>query len=119
MTKQYPVIYEWSGKNFAAYSPAIPGCMATAKTLRKIRLKLKGALESHLQWMQDDGDVIPEPSLETTLDMSDYPEFPNPPGYYVIVEKADLVLHRRKKRSSARKSCHAKLYSPKEDPCQM
>ena len=103
MTKQFPVIYEWAGKNFAGYAPDIPGCMATAKTLSKIRLDLKSALESHLQWMQDDGDAIPEPSSETTLDMSDDPEFPDPPGYYVIVEKIDLVLP-RKKRSSTRRS---------------
>ncbi|WP_263375160.1 type II toxin-antitoxin system HicB family antitoxin [Granulicella aggregans] len=102
MTRQYPVIYEWSGKNFAGFAPDIPGCMATAKTLTKIRLALKGALESHLQWMQDDGDPIPEASSETTVDMSDDPEFPNPPGYYVVVEKVDLQLP-RKRRTTARK----------------
>ncbi len=102
MTRQYLVIYEWSGKNFGGYAPDIPGCMATAKTLPKMRLMLKGALEAHLQWMQDDGDPIPDPTDEVTVDMKPDPEFPNPPGYYVIVEPLQLTMP-KKKRSATRK----------------
>ncbi len=102
MTKYYPVIYEWAGKNFAGYAPDIPGCMATAKSLAKMRSSLKGALEAHLQWLQDDSDPIPDPSATVTVEMKDDPEFPNPPGYYVIVERLDLNLP-KKKRTSTRK----------------
>ena len=97
-------MYEWAGKNFAGYAPDIPGCMATAKTLPKMRSALKGALESHLQWMHDDGDLIPDPSSKVTVDMNDDPEFPNPPGYYVVVEPLEITLPKLKRTSSRKTS---------------
>jgi predicted RNase H-like HicB family nuclease len=108
MTRQYPVVYEWAGKNFSGYAPDVDGCMATAKTLLKIRSTLKGALEAHLQWLQDDGDTIPEASPAVTVDLANDPEFPNPPGYYVVVEKLDIALP-KKKRTSPRKSAMREL----------
>jgi len=103
MTRNYLVIYEWAGRGFSGYAPDIPGCIATARTLAKMRASLKGALEAHLQWMRDDGDVLPEASAAVTVDMADDPEFPNPPGYYVVVEHLEVALP-RKKRTHSRKS---------------
>ncbi len=108
MTRQYLVIYEWSGKNFGGYAPDIPGCMATAKTLPKMRAALRGALEAHLQWMRDDGDVISDASDKVTIDMKDDPEFPNPPGYYVIVEPLEVTMP-KKKRAPTRKPAMREL----------
>lgn len=96
MTREYPVVYEWSGKNFSGYAPDVPGCMATGKTLDLMRSNLKGALESHLQWMQDDGDPIPEASDEVTVDMEPDAEFPQPRGYYMIVEKLAIKMPKAK-----------------------
>jgi predicted RNase H-like HicB family nuclease len=92
MTRKYPVIFEWSGKNFGGYAPDILGCMATAKTLPKMRELLKEALEAHLQWMADDGDKIPSPSESVIVDMEPDVEFPQPRGYYVVVETLDIKL---------------------------
>jgi predicted RNase H-like HicB family nuclease len=108
MTRQYPVVYEWAGKNFSGYAPDIEGCMATAKSLAKMRATLKSALEAHLQWLQDDGDAIPEASDHVMVDMEDDAEFPHKPGYYVIVEKLDISMP-KKKRSSNRKSSMREL----------
>jgi predicted RNase H-like HicB family nuclease len=102
MTRRYPVVYEWAGKNFSGYAPDIPGCMATARTLPMMRRSLRGALEAHLQWLQGDGEVIPPASLKVTVDMKEDREFPNPSGYYVVVERLDIALP-RKKRTSNRK----------------
>jgi predicted RNase H-like HicB family nuclease len=96
MTKEYPVIYEWSGKNFSGYAPDVPGCIATGKTLDLMRSTLKSALESHLQWMQKDGDPIPEASEEVTVDMEPDAEFPQPRGYYVIVEMLAVKMPKAK-----------------------
>jgi predicted RNase H-like HicB family nuclease len=96
MTKEYPVVYEWAGKNFAGYAPDVAGCMATAKTLPLIRTALKGALEAHLQWMEDDGDPIPEPSETVTVDMEPDAEYPQPRGYQVIVERLGLKMPKSK-----------------------
>ncbi len=94
MTKQYPVVYEWTGKNFSGYAPDVPGCMATGKTLDVMRSMLKGALESHLQWMKDEGDPIPNASDEVTVDMEPDADYPHPRGYYVVVERLALSMPR-------------------------
>ena len=92
MTQQYPVIYEWTGKNFSGYAPDVAGCIATAKTLPLVRSALQGALEAHLQWMKNDGDFIPSPSEAVTVDMESDKEFPQPRGYYVIVELLNIAM---------------------------
>jgi predicted RNase H-like HicB family nuclease len=96
MTRQYPVVYEWGGKYFSGYAPDVPGCMATAKTLPLMREMLKGALESHLQWMSDDGDPIPDASDTVTVDMEPDAQFPQPRGYYVIVERLNVAMPKAK-----------------------
>ena len=102
MTRQYPVVYEWAGKNFSGYAPDIPGCAATAKTLPKMRSVLKGALEAHLQWMKDDGDPIPAASDAVTVDMEPDAEFPQPRGYHVIVEMLNVSMPKPKRSKSRR-----------------
>ncbi len=104
MTKQFPVIYEWAGKNFSGFAPDVPGCAATGRTLAKMRLELKGALEAHLQWMSKDGDKLPEPSASVTVDLNDDPEFPNPPGYYVIVEQLEVTVPENQSTTSSKTS---------------
>jgi len=94
MTKQYPVVYEWAGKNFAGYAPDVPGCMATAPTLRRMRTLLKSTLEAHLKWISDDGDTIPAASEKVTVDLD--PDTKLPRGYYVIVEKLDVTIPKQK-----------------------
>jgi len=116
MTREYPVIYEWAGKNFAGYAPDIAGCFATAKTLPLMRSKLKGALEAHLQWMEDDGDIIPAPSDAVTVDMESDKEFPQPQGYYVIVERLNVTMPTSK--SSEPKLTRTKRVSPKRRALQ-
>ena len=103
MKRRYLVIYECAGKNFSGYAPDVPGCIATGKTLAKMRSTLKDALESHLQWMHDDGDSIPKASPAVTVELEDDPEFPNPSGYYLVVEKLEVLLP-TKKRSVAHKN---------------
>ncbi len=96
MTREYPVVYEWAGRNFSGYAPDIGGCAATASTLSEIRSKLKGALEAHLQWMSNDGDRIPAPSETVTVDMEQDAKYPRPRSYYVVVEKLSIALPRAK-----------------------
>jgi predicted RNase H-like HicB family nuclease len=96
MTRQYPVVYEWTGKNFSGYAPDVPGCAATAKALDSVRSALKGALEAHLHWLREEGDAIPSASDEVTLDMEPDAKFPQPRGYYVVVERLAISLPKAK-----------------------
>ena len=36
--KEYAVVYEWTGANYSAYVPDLPGCVACADTLEETRM---------------------------------------------------------------------------------
>ena len=60
---QYAMIVEKGEKNYSAYFPDLPGCIATGKTLEELKQAMSEALELHLRGMREDGLPIPEPSL--------------------------------------------------------
>jgi predicted RNase H-like HicB family nuclease len=60
--KRYAIVIEKAASNYAAYVPDLPGCVATGTTVEETERLLRGAIELHLQGMQDDGLPIPEPS---------------------------------------------------------
>ena len=60
MTMRYLVVYEKGPGNFSAYSPDLPGCVATGATLDETRESIRGAIELHLSGLRDDGLPVPE-----------------------------------------------------------
>lgn len=55
------VIIEKAERNFSAYSPDLPGCVATGKTLEEVKGNMQAAIEMHVRGMIEDGLPIPEP----------------------------------------------------------
>jgi len=108
MTRKYLVVYEWAGKNFSGYSPDVSGCVSTGRTLAAMRKNMREAIESHLQWMFDDGEPIPEATAKTVAYEDEDKEFPYPPGYYFIVEKLEVKLPSRKKLSPTKRAQRSK-----------
>ena len=62
--KEYTVIYEHTKNNWSAYSPDVPGCMATGKTRAEVEQNFKEALEFHIEGLKAEGLPIPEPKSE-------------------------------------------------------
>jgi predicted RNase H-like HicB family nuclease len=62
--KEYTVIYEWGKRNWSAYVPDLPGCIATAKTRAQVEQMIREAIEFHIEGMKARGEAIPEPSIE-------------------------------------------------------
>ena len=60
---QYAMIIEKGDRNYSAYFPDLPGCIATGETLDEVKQLMREALELHLRGMREDGLPIPEPSL--------------------------------------------------------
>ncbi|OPY70364.1 MAG: hypothetical protein A4E57_00640 [Syntrophorhabdaceae bacterium PtaU1.Bin034] len=60
---RYLVIYEKSKRNYSAYSPDVPGCIATGKTLEETRKNMQEALKFHIEGLIEDGLPIPESSI--------------------------------------------------------
>jgi predicted RNase H-like HicB family nuclease len=61
MKQKFLVVYEHGKRNYGGFAPDIPGCIATGKTLAKVRLRMREALNAHLAWMAEDGDKMPVP----------------------------------------------------------
>jgi predicted RNase H-like HicB family nuclease len=57
---RFLVIIEKSGSNFSAYSPDLPGCVATGKTRESTEANMYEAINFHLQGLREDNLVIPE-----------------------------------------------------------
>ncbi|MGK7345259.1 MAG: type II toxin-antitoxin system HicB family antitoxin [Candidatus Nitrospinota bacterium M3_3B_026] len=60
--RKYLIVIEKAGDNYSAFSPDLPGCVATGKTPEETERNMKEAIESHLRGMEEDGTPIPEPS---------------------------------------------------------
>lgn len=61
---KYLVIIEKANKNFSAYLPDVPGCVATGKTIEEVKKNIKEALAMHLEGLAEDGQPAPEPKAQ-------------------------------------------------------
>jgi predicted RNase H-like HicB family nuclease len=60
--KRYLVIFEKANDNYSAYSPDIPGCIATGKTRDEVEKKFREAISLHFAGLTEDGLPVPEPT---------------------------------------------------------
>lgn len=59
---EYLVIVERADANYSAYSPDLPGCVATGDTKEETLQRMREAIAMHLQGLREDGLPIPPPS---------------------------------------------------------
>jgi predicted RNase H-like HicB family nuclease len=59
--RQYLVVIEETETGYSAYSPDIPGCIATGSTRREVESNMREALEFHLDGLREEGESLPEP----------------------------------------------------------
>ena len=60
---KYGIVIEQGERNYSAYVPDLPGCIATGITVEEVKERIRQAIELHLKGMRDDGDAIPEPRI--------------------------------------------------------
>jgi len=58
---KYLVVIEKAERNYAAYVPDLPGCIATAPTLDEWHHNIRSAVAMHLEGLREDGLPVPEP----------------------------------------------------------
>jgi len=58
---KYLIIIEKADKNYSAYSPDLPGCVATGKTRETAEKNMKKAIELHIRGLRRDHQPLPEP----------------------------------------------------------
>jgi predicted RNase H-like HicB family nuclease len=62
--KEYTVIFESGKRNWSAYVPDLPGCIATGKTRKQVECVIREAIEFHVEGLLKRGEAVPEPSIE-------------------------------------------------------
>lgn len=58
---RYLIVIEKANGNFSAYSPDLPGCVATGATRDEVSRNMRAAIEMHVQGLLEDRLPIPEP----------------------------------------------------------
>ena len=59
--QRFLVVIEKANGNYSAYSPDLPGCVATGATREETERNMQAAIELHIQGMKEDGIPVPEP----------------------------------------------------------
>jgi len=62
MTPKYLIVIEKTPNNLSAFSPDLPGCVATGATKDEVEDRMRDAIRMHIAGMREDGLAIPEPS---------------------------------------------------------
>lgn len=58
---RYLVIIEETASGFSAYSPDVPGCVATGSTLDVVEREMATAISFHLDGLRAEGLELPSP----------------------------------------------------------
>jgi len=59
---RFLVIVEDAGQNYSAYSPDLPGCVATGATQVEAEKNMYEAIQLHIDGLREDGLPIPSSS---------------------------------------------------------
>ena len=62
MQTKYLIIIEKTPNNLSAFSPDLPGCVATGATQTEVEERMREAIRMHLDGMRADGLSIPVPT---------------------------------------------------------
>jgi predicted RNase H-like HicB family nuclease len=63
---KYLIVIEKTETGFSAYSPDLPGCIATGATRQDIEQTLRDAIEFHIEGLRKEGYEVTEPSSYST-----------------------------------------------------
>ena len=59
---RFLVVVEDAGQNYSAYSPDLPGCVATGTTQDEAEKNMYDAIQMHIDGLREDGLPIPSSS---------------------------------------------------------
>jgi len=61
---KYLIVIEETGTGYSAYSPDLPGCIATGRTRKEVERRMKEAVDFHLEGLRRAGEAVPEPRAQ-------------------------------------------------------
>ena len=57
---RFLVVIERAGSNYSAYSPDLPGCVATGATKEEVSHNMHQAIEMHVKGLVEDRQPVPQ-----------------------------------------------------------
>jgi predicted RNase H-like HicB family nuclease len=63
---RYLVIIEKTDTGFSAYSPDLPGCIATGSSREEIEREMHDAIEFHIEGLRLAGEPVPKPQSQAS-----------------------------------------------------
>ena len=57
---RFLVVIERAGRNYSAYSPDLPGCIATGETREEVERNIHKAIQMHVEGLREDNLPIPK-----------------------------------------------------------
>jgi predicted RNase H-like HicB family nuclease len=63
---RYLIVIEATGTGYSAYSPDLPGCVATGSNREEVERQMQEAIEFHIDGLREDGYEVPEPHAYST-----------------------------------------------------
>ena len=64
--KKYLIVIEETKTGYSAYSPDLPGCVATGKTRKEVEQAMREVINFHLEGLRKEGYSVPEPHSYST-----------------------------------------------------
>ena len=59
---KYAVVYEQTPRNWSAYVPDLPGCVATGSTHDEVERLISEGIRLHIELMHESGERVPPPT---------------------------------------------------------
>jgi predicted RNase H-like HicB family nuclease len=59
---RYVVVIEKADRNYSAYVPDLPGCVATGTTVEAVEAEIRDAIRFHIEGLKADGLPVPAPT---------------------------------------------------------
>ncbi len=59
---RYVIVIEKTDRNYSAYVPDLPGCVATGATVEEVEREILDAMRFHIRGLEQDGLPVPKPT---------------------------------------------------------
>jgi predicted RNase H-like HicB family nuclease len=66
VTKRYLIVIESTTTGYSAYSPDVPGCVATGPSQSEVQARMREAIRLHLTGLREAGEPVPEPHASSS-----------------------------------------------------
>jgi predicted RNase H-like HicB family nuclease len=63
---RYLIIIEQTATGYSAYSPDLPGCVATGPTREAVEGEMHDAMEFHIEGLRLAGEAVPAPRAQAS-----------------------------------------------------